>query len=50
MAADLDATDPKIWPKTWKDLFALAKKVERRDASGKLTRLGFNRVWGNDGF
>ena len=48
--AGLDATDPKIWPKTWKDLFALAKKVERRDASGKLTRLGFNWVWGNDGF
>ena len=39
--AGLDATDPKIWPKTWKDLFALAKKVERRDASGKLTSARF---------
>lgn len=48
--AGLDATDPKVWPKTWTDLFALAKKLEKRNSSGKLTRLGFNWVWGLDGF
>lgn len=46
--AGLDAKDPKNWPKTWDDLFALAKKLEKRDASGNLTRIGFNWVWGQD--
>ena len=46
----IDVTDKANWPKTWDDLFALAKKVEKKDASGNLERLGFNWVWGLDGF
>jgi len=48
--AGLDATDPAVAPKTWSDLFALAKKLQKKDASGKVEHLGFNWVWGLDGF
>lgn len=46
----VDVTDKANWPKTWNDLFALAKKVEKKDANGNFERLGFNWVWGLDGF
>lgn len=48
--AGLDATDQKNWPKTWDDLFTLAKKLQVKDSGGNFTRLGFNWVWGLDGF
>jgi ABC-type glycerol-3-phosphate transport system substrate-binding protein len=44
----LDANEPENWPETWEELFALAKELEQRDQSGKLTRIGFNWVWGLD--
>lgn len=37
-------------PITWREFFDLAKKLERRDASGHITRMGFNWVWGLDPF
>ncbi|MBW7885528.1 MAG: sugar ABC transporter substrate-binding protein [Caldilineaceae bacterium] len=46
----LDPADPAVCPATWDDFFALAKQLEQRDASGNLTRLGFNWVWGLDLF
>ena len=48
--AGVDVADKANWPKTWDDLFALAKKVQKKDASGNFERLGFNWVWGLDGF
>lgn len=48
--AGIDITNKANWPKSWDDLFALAKKVEKKDASGNLERPGFNWVWGLDGF
>ena len=46
----LDPADPAICPATWTDFFALAKKLEKRDASGNVERMGFNWVWGLDLF
>jgi len=46
----LDPSDPNICPKTWTDFFDLAKKLEKRDASGNVERMGFNWVWGLDLF
>lgn len=37
-------------PITWDEFFALAKKLEKRDASGMITRMGFNWVWRLDPF
>ncbi|MBE3597550.1 MAG: sugar ABC transporter substrate-binding protein [Limnochordaceae bacterium] len=44
----LDAKEFASRTRTWEELFAIAKKVERRDASGSLTRIGFNWVWNLD--
>jgi len=46
----IDVTDKANWPKSWDDLFAMAKKVQKKDDSGNFTRLGFNWVFGLDGF
>lgn len=46
----LDPSDPAICPATWTDFFDLAKKLEKRDAAGNVTRMGFNWVWGLDLF
>ena len=46
--AGLDATSSATWPRTWNDLFTLAAKLTKKDDSGKITRLGFNWVWGLD--
>ena len=35
---------------TWNEFFDLAKKLEKRDAAGRITRMGFNWVWGLDPF
>lgn len=43
----LDASDEANWPKSWDDLFTLAKKLEQRDGD-TLTRIGFNWVWNLD--
>lgn len=37
-------------PLTWDEFFALAKKLEKRDATGNITRMGFNWVWRLDPF
>jgi len=37
-------------PLTWDEFFVLAKKLEKRDASGRIMRMGFNWVWGLDPF
>ena len=46
----IDVTDRANWPKTWGDLFALAERVQKEDSNGSFQRLGFNWVWGLDGF
>lgn len=50
----LDAEEmSKQWmesPLTWDEFFELSKKLEKRDDSGKITRMGFNWVWGLDAF
>jgi ABC-type glycerol-3-phosphate transport system substrate-binding protein len=44
----LDPDDPANYPKTWDDLFALAKKLQKVGADGKVERIGFNWVWNLD--
>ncbi|HET7558326.1 MAG TPA: ABC transporter substrate-binding protein [Limnochordia bacterium] len=45
--AGLDPTKP---PSTWDQVIAYSNKIDRRDASGKYTRVGFNPMQGNFGF
>lgn len=42
--AGIDVTDPANQPKTWDDLFTVAKKLTKDDGS----QIGFNWVWGLD--
>lgn len=48
--AGLNAHNPAIWPKTWSQLFALAKRLTKKSANGRITQIGFNWVWGLDPF
>lgn len=44
----IDVTKPENWPKTWADVFALSAKLQKKDTSGKVVRVGFNWVWNLD--
>ena len=39
--------DPERPPRTWKELEDFAERLTRRDAQGRLDRVGFYPLWGN---
>lgn len=45
-----EGLDPERPPRTWKELEEFAERLTRRDASGRLERVGFFPLWGNSYF